>query len=87
MCGMSALFTQCPHLVYLILVERYFSRCYFLSHLHQVFLDVLNNDVTILVGQDLPDDIAAKSQGQQKRGVLHMYDLRKPLQCLTFIPM
>lgn len=52
----------CPYLVYLILVEWYSSFCYFLSHLHQVFLDVLHNDVAILVRQDLTDHIAARAK-------------------------
>ncbi len=52
----------CPHLVYLILVERYGSFCYFLSHLHQVLLDVLHDDVAILVRQDLTDHVAARAE-------------------------
>lgn len=51
-----------PHLVYLILVEWYVSSCYFLSHLHQVFLDVLHNDISTLVRQDLTDHIAARTE-------------------------
>lgn len=34
--------------MYLILVEWYVSTCYLLSHLHQVFLDVLYNYITAL---------------------------------------
>lgn len=67
----------CPHLVYLILVERYGSFCYFLSHLHQVFLDVLYNDVAILVRQDLTDHIAARaeeSKGEESMKCLAMSD-------------
>lgn len=40
---------SCPHLVYLILIEWYGSICYSLSNFHQVFLDVLYNDITTLV--------------------------------------
>lgn len=35
--------------MYLILVEGYVSTHYLLSHLHQVFLDVLHNYITALV--------------------------------------
>lgn len=56
-----------PHLVYLILVERYGSTCYLLSHLHQVFLNVLHNYITTLVRQDLTNHIAGR--GQKMRGI------------------
>lgn len=48
------------HLVYLILVERDGSVSDLLSQLHKVTLDVLHDDVTVLVRQDLTNHIAEK---------------------------
>lgn len=52
----------CPHLVYLVLVEWNLSCRYFLPHLHQMFLDVLHYHITTLVGQDLTNHVAARTQ-------------------------
>lgn len=38
-----------PHLVDLVLVQWYGSTSYLLSQLHQVFLDVLHNDIATLI--------------------------------------
>lgn len=53
-----------PHLIYLVLVEWNLSCCYFLPHLHQMFLDVLHYHITTLVGQDLTNHVAAKTKGE-----------------------